>query len=246
MQSLANQTALITGSAKRLGRAIALELAASGANIVAHFNSSRDASQDLVNTLKADGVQAWAVQGDLSDPTGCDDLFARVLDTAGPVDILVNNASIFPSDTLADVSEESLATNLRVNAFSPFFLSRRFASQERKGNIVNLLDTRILDYDAEHVSYHLSKRMLYTLTRLTAVEFAPDVRVNAVAPGLVLPPAGKDEAYLENLARTNPLNRHGDAEDIAAAVAFLAKSDFVTGQVVYVDGGRHLRAGLYE
>jgi NAD(P)-dependent dehydrogenase (short-subunit alcohol dehydrogenase family) len=125
-------------------------------------------------------------------------------------------------------------------------LSRRLAAQKRAGSIVNLLDARMLDYDRQHLSYHLSKRALWDLTRIGAIEFAPLIRVNAVAPGLVLPPTGKDTEYLEKLKHTNLLNRYGSPEDVARAVLFLIESPFITGQVIFVDGGRHMRGRVYE
>ena len=124
-------------------------------------------------------------------------------------------------------------------------IARAFGAQGIEGVIVNFLDTRIEDYDRKHAAYHLSKRMLYTLTRMMAIEFAPLVRVNAVAPGLILPPPGKDESYLAQLAHTNPLGRYGDPSHIVEAVLFLVRNDFVTGQVVFVDGGRHLKGKMY-
>ena len=135
--------------------------------------------------------------------------------------------------------------NVRINAWAPFVLSKAVADQGIPASIVNFLDTRMLDHDSKHVSYHLSKRMLFTLTRMTALEFAPRVRVNGVAPGLVLPPPGHDTSYLKALAHTNPLNAHGAAEDVARAVVFLFESPFITGQVIYVDGGRHMLGGIY-
>jgi NAD(P)-dependent dehydrogenase (short-subunit alcohol dehydrogenase family) len=119
-------------------------------------------------------------------------------------------------------------------------LSREFARLAGRGKIVNLLDTKIIGYDRAHVAYILSKHMLSVLTRMCALEFAPGITVNGVAPGLILPPLGKDENYLEQLARSVPLKRHGGPEDVAKAVVYLLTSDFVTGQVIFVDGGRHL------
>jgi len=124
-------------------------------------------------------------------------------------------------------------------------LSRALAAQGRSGQVLNLLDCRILSYDAEHAAYHLSKRMLFSLTRMLALELAPRLRVNAVAPGLILPPPGRDEAYLQALARTNPLQRHGGAGDVVRAALFLMQSGFVTGQVIYVDGGHHMTGRTY-
>ena len=131
--------------------------------------------------------------------------------------------------------------HLHVNAWTPLVLSREFARHAGRGKIINLLDTKIMGYDREHVAYILSKQMLAALTTMCAAEFAPAVTVNAIAPGLILPPSGKDETYLASLAQTVPLRRHGGPGDITDAALYLLKSDFVTGQVIYVDGGRHLR-----
>ena len=138
-----------------------------------------------------------------------------------------------------------LDENIHINALAPALLSRAFAKTAARGDIVNLLDCRISDYDAEHLSYHLSKRMLMSLTRILALELAPDIRVNGVAPGLILPPPGQGREYLRRLALTNPLERWGGAEDIVRAIVFLLESPFVTGQIIYVDGGRSLKGSLY-
>ena len=160
--------------------------------------------------------------------------------------MLINNASTFPSDTLDTLTPDTLARNAHLHAVAPLVLSRRLAATGRPGAIVNLLDARVMDYDREHASYHLSKRMLLSLTRMMALEFAPRVRVNAVAPGLILPPAGETHDYLDRLAATNPLECHGAVEDVTEAVLFLLASPFVTGQVLFVDGGRHLRGRVHD
>jgi NAD(P)-dependent dehydrogenase (short-subunit alcohol dehydrogenase family) len=130
---------------------------------------------------------------------------------------------------------------MQINAWAPLVLGRDFARVAGKGKIINLLDTRLCGYDFKHVSYILSKHSLYVLTRMMALEFAPGITVNAVSPGLILPPPGKDADYLLELARTLPLAMHGGPEDIVEAVLFLLRSDFITGQVINVDGGRHLK-----
>lgn len=244
-QGLSGKTALVTGGAKRLGRAVVEALAAAGAHVVIHHNFSARPAETLAEAVRAAGVNAWTVRGDLTDPVDAERVIGRGIDLAGRLDILVNNASIFPSDRLRDVTAASVMENVRVNALAPLVMSRVFAAQDREGCVINFLDTRILDYDIEHVSYHLSKRMLFTITRITALEFAPKIRVNAIAPGLILPPEGKDESYLEELAPTNPLRRYGSPLDVADAVLFLARSTFITGQVIFVDGGRHMRGGVY-
>lgn len=242
---LTGKTALVTGAAKRLGRATALALAARGVHVVAHYRSSAREAESLAARIEETGGRCTLAQGDLGRPEEAAPLFDRVCETAGPVDILVNNASIFPESTLDGFTAEELYRNVDVNALAPTLLGRAMAARNRPGHIVNLLDCRIVDFDEKHVAYHLSKRMLFSLTRMMAMAYAPAVQVNAVAPGLVLPPEGKDESYLAGLAHTNPLNAHGGEEDIVRTILFLLDSPFITGQVVFVDGGRHLVGNFY-
>jgi NAD(P)-dependent dehydrogenase (short-subunit alcohol dehydrogenase family) len=243
---LKGKTALVTGGAKRIGRAVSLALAKDGVRVVLHYNTSEGEAESALALIRERGPEGLSVRADLKNPSEAEELLPRVTEQAGPVDILVNNASIFPENRITDFTMAELDENVRINALAPLLISRSFAKQGRSGAIVNLLDTRITSYDAHHAAYHLSKRMLYEMTRMTAVEFAPAVRVNAVAPGVILPLPGKDDSYLEGLRRTNPLNRIGTVEGVAEAVLFLLESDFITGQVVFVDGGRHLKGGLYE
>jgi len=242
-ESVAGKTALITGASKRLGRATALALAGEGVNIVVHYRASAAAAEELAAELAARGVQAWPMAADLADLAGHDALIAQAREVAGSLDILINNASIFAPDTIAQVTFDAVLRNAQVNAWAPFALSRAFAGQVGRGKIVNLLDAKVKGHDPAHVSYILSKHLLAVLTRMTALEFAPDITVNAVAPALILPPAGKDYAYLDQLAARVPLKRHGDPQDIADAIVFLVKSAYITGQVIYVDGGWHLNEG---
>ncbi len=237
--------ALVTGGAKRLGRSIALALAREGLDVVVHYGESRDAAALVCDEIESLGARAWNVQADLARRSETEAMFAEAARMSGGVDVLINNASIFPQSHVMDFSEEDLLRNLQINALAPLWLSRAFAAQGRDGSIINLLDSRISGPDDMHAAYHLSKRTLFTLTRMMAREFAPHIRVNGVAPGLVLPPEGKDEAYLSDLSRQIPLQRHGTAEDVAAAVVFLVTSMFITGQVIFVDGGRHLEGNMY-
>jgi pteridine reductase len=240
-ESLIGKTALVTGAAQRLGRATALALAGAGADVIVHYHTHAAEAQSLADEIQALGRRAWTIQADLREASQAESLMAQGLHLAGAVDLLINNASIFPSDTVLDLSPETLADAVAVHATAPLILSRRLAAQGRGGAIVNFLDSRVEDYDPTHASYHLSKRMLLALTRMLAVELAPRIAVNAVAPGLILPPEGQDDSYLEKLAHTNPLQRYGSPRDITDAVLFLLRSEFITGQVIFVDGGRHLK-----
>ena len=211
-----------------------------------HYRQSAPDAQALCRELQQLGVSAWPVPGDLMEGTQAEKVFREAAAQAGPIDILVNNASIFERDTLWEATEESIAKNVRIHAVAPLILSRELAKQDRAAHIINLLDTRVAVYDRVHASYDLSKSMLLTLTYMLALELAPHVAVNAVAPGSILPPAGMTEAYLAKLAHANPQNRIGGPEDIAEAVLFLLRSRFITGQVIYVDGGIHMKGRLYD
>ena len=241
---LKGKTALITGASRRIGRAIAIALAEEGVNVVAHDRKAREPETIKVCGEVSDcGAKSWSVIADLEKPDEYETLVARSLQTAGSLDILINNASIFLPSTIMDVGFGDVMHHVHVNAWTPLVLSREFARLAGRGRIVNLLDTNITGNDQTHVAYILSKQMLASLTKMCAMDFAPNITVNGVAPGLILPPNGKDETYLEQLAEGVPLRRHGNPGDIADAVLYLLKSDFVTGQVIYVDGGRHLLEG---
>jgi hypothetical protein len=237
---LAGKTALVTGGVQRLGRAIARRLAEEGANVVVHHSGRTPVPDDLTAEFDRLGVKSWLVQADFEIPAQYEALVAQALKVAGSLDILVNSAAVFSANTLKDVRYEEVVRSLQVNAWAPLVLSRDFARLAGRGCIINVLDTRVDGYDWSHVSYILSKHMLAVLTKMTALEFAPEIRVSAVAPGLILPPAGKDEAYLNRLAATVPLKRHGEPADVAEAVLYLATAPYVTGEVLHIDGGRHL------
>jgi len=239
--------ALITGASRRLGRETALSLARSGTHLAIHYNSSQEAAEALCRELRDLGVDAFPIQTDLRDSAGAKDLFAHAWDSLGGLDYLVNNASIFPAGRLDEIELDDVHRNLQVNAWTPFILIREFwrriRSTSARGSVVNLLDTRLVGGDLAHAAYHLSKATLAELTILAALEFAPELQVNGVAPGAVLPPEGKNDHYLEELTSDLPLQRRGYPTDIADATLFLLGSSFVTGQVIFVDGGRHIRLG---
>ena len=238
--NLHGKTALVTGAAKRIGREIALALARAGVNVALHFRESAGHAEELRTELVSHGAMAWLFEADFNDITATQRLIPEVVATAGSLEILINSASLFLPSTIQSIEFADLMKQMQVNAWAPFVLSREFARHATHGKIINLLDSRIVGDDRSHVAYLLSKQVFTLLMKITALEFAPRITVNGVAPGLILPPAGKEESYMDDLAQTIPLKRHGEPADIADAVLYLLKSDFLTGQVIFVDGGRHL------
>lgn len=243
---MSQETVLITGAARRLGAALTQHLAGHGYRVIVHYNRSAEAAATLVENVTGCGGDAICAQSAFSSEEKCTSFIETVTQQHGPIHHLINNASIFPDDTLDTATQQSVEENFAINTMVPLFLGRHLRKKGTLKTVTNMLDTRVLDYDQQHISYHLSKRGLQSLTAMMALEWAPSVRVNGVAPGLILPPEGKDVTYLEELAHTNPLQRVGEPDDICAAVQFLIQSPFVTGQTIYVDGGRHLKGRVYE
>lgn len=230
-----------------MGRDTAFALARAGAALAIHYNSSKAPAEALCEELQGLGSRAFPLQADLNDPTEVVGLFSGAWEGLGGLDFLVNNASIFPAGRLDEIDIHQVHRNLQVNAWAPFLLIREFwrklQGSGARGSVVNLLDTRLVGGDLAHAAYHLSKATLGELTTLTALEFAPELQVNGVAPGAVLAPEELDEEYLEALVNDLPLKRRGFPKDITEATLYLLNASFVTGQVIFVDGGRHIRLG---
>jgi pteridine reductase len=246
-ESFSGKRALITGGAKRLGRETAFALGRAGVRLAIHYNSSKAPAEALCEELRAVGTAAFPIQAKLEDPSAVESLFDQAWEQLEGVDFLVNNASIFPEGRLEEMELHHLHESLLVNAWAPFLLIRAFWRQIRGtaqgGSVVNLLDTRLVGADLAHAPYHLSKATLREITTLAALEFAPELQVNGVAPGAVLPPEGLGVDHLDRLTADLPLKRRGFPKDIADAILYLLGASFVTGQVIFVDGGRHLRLG---
>jgi NAD(P)-dependent dehydrogenase (short-subunit alcohol dehydrogenase family) len=238
--NLAGQTALVTGGAVRIGRAICEALAGAGLNVVVHYRRSATEAVALCAELERRGVQAWAVPADLSSEAACTELIRRATAAAGRLDILINNAAVFHKDSLRATTEAGLLAEFWPNLFAPLLLMRALAAQGAGGKIVNLLDRRITGHDVECVPYVLAKKALAELTQLAARELAPRFTVNGVAPGAVLPPPGQGAAYLHDFAGTVPLQKQVTPAAVAAAVLALLQNDAITGQILFVDGGQHL------
>jgi len=241
ISKLLNKTVLITGSAVRIGKEITLAFAERGANLIIHYNKSELKAEELKAELIKKNIKAFTIQADFRQSRQYESFIDECLEKAGSLDILVNNASVFPKISLNDLTLTDLMTDMEINTWAPFALSRAFAGKVKSGSIINMLDQRITSYDWTHTGYILSKHVLTVLTKMSALAFAPSIRVNGIAPGLILPPPGEPVSYIENLAPTVPLKKHGDPKDVAEAAVFLAECDYVTGDVIFVDGGRHLK-----
>ena len=240
MFELRGKTALITGAAKRIGKAITIGLAEQGTNVVIHYYKSENYSEALKDDVAKLGVRSWLVRADLSDASSSRKLIERSSKLSGGIDILINNASIFSVGKIGGSNLEDINVNMLTNAWTPYLLSMCFSERTKYGRIVNLLDTRIAGYDFNHFAYYLSKKMLETLTESMALRLAPNITVNGVAPGLILPPRGESLTYLEQRKDTVPLKKYGSTAEVLHAILFLLRNDFVTGQIIYVDGGKHL------
>lgn len=220
-----------------------MELATAGADIAVHYGRSEEEAQRTVSDLAALGVEAKPVQADLSDTDAAIDLPHRVLEAFGrPPSILVNSASGFPTDSVADVTAEGWRSAHTLTLQAPVFITRGFAANldGAPGAVVNVTDVRTATPYKTHFSYIVAKGGVDAFTRAAAVGLAPSIRVNAVALGVILPPPGEDEAFAQKLADRLPLKRVGGAEPVTRAVRFLVEDDFVTGEIIRIDGGGHL------
>jgi NAD(P)-dependent dehydrogenase (short-subunit alcohol dehydrogenase family) len=235
---------LVTGAAQRLGRAVAIDLAKHGWGVVVHYR--RKSPESATAAIKAAGGAAITVGADLTDPAERDGLISRATEAAGaPLTALVNCAATFEHDTIDNLSEAALHKHMSINALTPAFLARKFAEalpEEGRGAVVNFLDFKLASPYPDHFSYTLSKYALAGATDLLARALAPRVRVNAVAPGYVLPAPGQAEADWKRLHADTPLEIGPTPEHVAHATRFLVESEAITGQTIYVDAGRRFRS----
>ena len=245
--NLHGKIALVTGGSKRVGRALVLALARAGCHIALHYNRSLEDAQQTAEDARAFGVDVALLQAELTDV----DQAVRLLDEAGrrlgPVQILINNASIFPHDALMDVTVEGWSRTFRVNLRTPVFLTQamvRALPPQSEAAVINISDWRAERPYPDHFSYSVAKGALDSFTRAAAISLAPRVRVNGIALGPMLPPPGKGEAYLEARAARLPLRRAGGVDVVAETMLFLLRNDFITGEIVRLDGGAHLTADI--
>lgn len=235
---------LVTGAAKRIGRAISLGLARQGHAVALHYNRSEDEAAKLAAEIEAAGGQACLLQGDLSQEKEVTPLIGRAAAALGqPIAALVNNASLFEKDSALDATRASWDAHMEANLRAPFVLMQEFAKslpETERGCIVNILDQRVFNLSPHFLSYTLSKSALWTLTRTMALALAPRIRVNGIGPGPTLKNERQSEEDFAAQWQAIPLARSTAPEEIAQAVLFLLNAPGITGQMIAVDGGEHL------
>ena len=237
------KTALVTGGARRIGAAIARALAADGWRVVIHYNRSGEAAEALAAEIVEAGGAARTIACDLADADAASGLIARCVALVGPVDCLVNNASLFEPDWLQDVEPATWQKHIDVNLRAPVLLTQSFARElpkDREGCVINMLDNKVFSPNPDYFSYSVGKFGLKGLTEMAAMALGPRIRVCGVAPGLTMLSGEQTEADFEKASTKNLLHRSSAPEEVAGAVRYLAGARMVTGHIVVVDGGQTL------
>ncbi len=237
-----SKTVLITGAAKRVGKALALHLAGQGWNIAIHYNTStveaRQFCDELISSFPNQQFELF--KADLNRTDEVEMIIPQVVRKFSGIDLLINNASVFEPASLEETTTAFLERQMNVNFNAPFILCRNFAQACQLGVIVNFVDTRIVNNKSNFAAYSISKKALWELTKMAALEFGPGVRVNAIAPGLTLPPEEKGEDYLLKLAGHIAMKRPGGLTPILKSLDYILNNDYLTGQLLFCDGGENL------
>lgn len=234
---------LVTGAARRIGRAIALDLAAAGYDVAVHHWSSKTEADEVAAEIRRLGRRAVALEADLADENQMAALIGRAAGALGPIGVLVNNAAVFELDRPESASRASWERHMAINLRAPFVLIQELLRQlpdDVQGNVINLIDQRVWNLTPNYTSYSVSKLGLLGLTRHLAIALAPRVRVNAIGPGQAMAAPGVSEATFKRLAAGMPLGRGGPPQDICRTVRFLLEVPSITGQMIAPDGGHHL------
>ena len=239
---LKGKNALVTGSGHRVGRDIALELAKRGCNLILHYHSSDDKAQETLREIEACGVGAVSVKADLRDQFDLTGLFSAADSSFDRLDILVNSAAIMEKIDFRDVDGEAWYRSMALNLRAPFFCIQEATRRmlPGKGVVINISDIAGLRPWARYPVHSISKAGIEMLTQVAAAVFAPDIRVNAVAPGPVMKPEFLDDDRWKEIGEAVPLQRPGNAGDVSRAVIFLCENDYITGETLAVDGGNKL------
>jgi pteridine reductase len=240
---LEGRAALVTGAGRRLGRAIALALGARGMRVAVHYAESAEGAEETAAEINRAGGKAACFRSDLAQPDAPAALIDAVVARFGHLDVLVNSAAVMVRTPLGEVTPAEWDTMFALNLRAPFLAAQAAAPHlaRRRGGIVNLADLAAFETWPGYIPHGITKAGVVQMTRALARVLAPDVRVNAVAPGTVLLPEGWSDDDARRLVETTPLGRLGSPEDVTRAILFLLESDYITGETIIVDGGRHIR-----
>jgi pteridine reductase len=240
---LAGRVALVTGAGRRVGRALALALGARGMHVVVHYHGSVAGAEETARLIAQQGGTASLVRGDLTTVPGAEQVIDEMLAARGTLDVLVNSAAVMLRTPVGETTAADWDAMFALNLRAPYFLAQRAAPALRasRGCIVNIADLAAFETWPAYIPHGLTKAGVVQMTHALARVLAPEVRVNAIAPGVVLLPDGWSDADAERLRSTTPLARLGTPDDVAAAMLYLIDAGFVTGEVITVDGGRHIR-----
>ena len=236
----AKKTVLITGGADRIGRAMALAFAGAGYSVALHYRSSEEKALSAMQEIEAMGGECALYRADLREADEVSSLIERVCnvhDLGG----LINNASIYVESSLKEGNTALMQEMFDLHFRAPYILTSSFARLQKQGVVINMLDTKISGNTTRHFDYLLSKKLLADYTKMAALQLAPHIRVNAIAPGAILAPPGQDDSYLDARAESIPLQKTGSLKQIANTALYLVENDFITGEIMYVDGGEHLQ-----
>ena len=238
-----NGLALVTGAGIRLGREIALALADAGMNVAVHYSHSEKDAAETVAQIRGRGRKAEAFAADLSGKGGPEKLVDSVLASMGQIDLLVNSAAVMQRTPLGEVTYEKWDETMDLNLRAPFFLSQAAAKamKPRGGVIINIADLAAFETWPAYIPHSISKAGVVQMTRAMAAALGPEIRVNAIAPGAVLLPEGWPEDSKQRLVESTPLKRLGTPKDVTDALLYLVRAEYVTGETIIVDGGRHVR-----
>lgn len=237
------RVALVTGAGVRIGKAIAEGLAAQGWAVALHYNRSRGEAEHVAADINANGGKAAVVSADLAKTEALPDLIAEATEALGPIELLVNNAATFEADQLGDLEPAQWQRQMDINLAAPVFLAKAFVAalpEGQPGNIINVIDQRVWKPVPAYLSYQVSKSALWAATISLAQALAPRIRVNAIAPGPVLPSVRQTQADFDGQIATLPLKRSAALEEFSRTITFLVETPSITGQMIALDGGQHI------
>ncbi len=235
-----SKTALVTGGGIRLGRAIALHLAEQGFDIALHYNSSKEPAQKTSEEIEKLGRKCGLFQLDFSQNQDYHQFITTIEEQMSPLTLVVNSASLYSQTTIAETATQVFDSTFSTNFKAPFFITQAFAAVCKKGEIINIVDNKTGFNQFVYSIYLLSKKALEEFTRMSALEYAPEVRINGISPGVVLPASVRSKKYIDWRIQGIPVGIQGNVANILQAVDYLLKNNFVTGQTLVVDGGESL------